>query len=232
MSTTSDGTGDIRKDNNLSERYRQAGIALVAVAAFVLLSTFWPALREEAAYYVSPRNDRGIVPVLREEAEQTGNIDTNEKPTNDVLIPVDEEFGIVIPKISANAKVLPEVSWKDSAVYQRALTQGVAHAKGTAHPGEDGNIFIFAHSGVDFYEANRYNAVFYLIGKLEPDDAVYLFYQGKRLEYRVREVKIVSAEEVGYLTGDKKKRTLTLMTCWPAGTTYKRLVVVADDVNR
>lgn len=230
MSTTNDGTENFRKDSSLFGKIcEQAGIALVVVAACILYFTFEPAIQEEVKYYVSSR-DVAVVPITHEEAqkEEGVNAKTGEESA---LLPVDEDFGIVIPKITANAKVLPDVNWKDSAVYQRALTQGVAHAAGTALPGEEGNVFIFAHSGVDFYEANRYNAVFYLIGKLEAGDTIYLFYKGKRLEYKVVENKIVAAEAVEYLTGDAQKKTLTLMTCWPAGTTYKRLVVVAEEVT-
>ena len=147
------------------------------------------------------------------------------------IYPVDEHSGIVIPKIGANAKVVWGVDWQDSSVYQQALTKGVAHAKGTALPGEPGNAFLFAHSGADFYEAIRYNAEFYLLSKLEAGDEVYLFRDGKKLAYRVTDTRTVSPEEVGYLSGDAKKKTLTLMTCWPAGTTYKRLVVLADQVS-
>ena len=127
--------------------------------------------------------------------------------------------------------LVANVDWKDAAVYQRALTQGVAHATGTAYPGQMGNIFVFAHSGIDFYEAVRYNAVFYLLNKLEPGDEITLIYQQRKFLYRVTEQKTVAPEAIGYLMGDPAKETLTLMTCWPAGTTLRRLVVVAERVN-
>ena len=116
-------------------------------------------------------------------------------------------------------------------MYQRALTKGVAHANGTSYPGESGNVFIFAHSGVDFYEATRYNAQFYLLSKLVTGDTIYLFYKKQKYVYRVTEKKVVSPEDVTYLTEDSQKKTLSLMTCTPAGTTLKRLLVIADQVE-
>ena len=199
---------------------RKAGTALVVVSVLVLLFTFFPVIKEEAKYQFLPKpNDVAVV--TKEEAGEK----------SDVIYPVDEEFGIVIPKISANAKVIADVNWQNSNEYHRALTKGVAHAAGTAPPGEAGNVFIFSHSGVDFYEANRYNALFYLLNKLAPGDEIDVFYKGQKFVYRVSTQKIVASESVEYLTGDQTKKMLTLMTCWPAGTTLSRLIVIAEQVE-
>jgi LPXTG-site transpeptidase (sortase) family protein len=207
---------------------RKAGIALIAVSVFVLLSTFFPVIKEEIKYQFSPKQNNALV-ATKEEAEKKS--ENNLQPKSDVIYPADEDFGIVIPKISANAKVIADVNWQDSAIYQRALTKGVAHAAGTAYPGQLGNVFIFSHSGVDFYEAARYNAQFYLLNKLVPSDEIYLFYKKQKLVYKVTEQKIVAPENVEYLKGDPAKKTLTLMTCWPAGTTLRRLIVIAEQAE-
>lgn len=217
----------ISRDNSL-EWIRKTGIALVAVSVFVLALTFLPVIFEEAKYQFLPKHEDAAV-LTQEAAKQLPASDTQEM--QDVIYPVDEEFGIVIPKLSANAPVIADVDWRDSAVYQRALTKGVAHAQGTSYPGMPGNIFIFSHSGVDFYEANRYNALFYLLNKLVPGDEIYLFYKRQKFTYEVTEQKTVSPENVEYLKGDPGKQTLTLMTCWPAGTTLSRLIVIADQVE-
>lgn len=168
------------------------------------------------------------------------------RPNNDVVVdvnpptsaenaiePVDAEFGIVVPKISANAPIVAQVDPNRPEVYQYALTKGVAHARGTSLPGEGGNIFLFAHSAGDFYDANRYNAVFYLLYKLEPQDDLYVFYKGTKHHYSVTQSRIVDASEVQYLkpASGNGSEQLTLMTCWPPGTTLKRLVVTSQEVE-
>ena len=209
-----------------------AGLALVAGSVCILWLTFEPMLREEWRYFTT--TEKLVTAAVELRSEQTAINETDRQPmaAEKTIRPVDEEFGIVIPKIGANAKIVANVDWKDSAVYQRALTQGVAHAAGTAYPGQPGNIFVFAHSGIDFYEAVRYNAVFYLLNKLEPGDEITLIYQQRKFLYRVTEQKTVAPEAIGYLMGDPAKETLTLMTCWPAGTTLRRLVVVAERVSQ
>lgn len=206
----------------------RAGIVLVTMSVIIFLLTFYPVVKEELKYQLLPRHT-DVVVTTREEASKQAQ--TGGKVSDNIIYPVDEDFGIVIPKLSANAKVIPDVDWTNEAVYQRALTQGVAQARGTASPGEAGNVFLFAHSGVDFYEAVRYNAQFYLLSKLVPGDEIDLFYHKQKFVYRVSEKKTVSPENVEYLTDDTKEKTLTLMTCTPAGTTFKRLLVIADQVE-
>lgn len=142
------------------------------------------------------------------------------------IIPLDKDFGVVIPKISANAKVIPNVDPFNEKVYQVALTRGVAHAKGTTVPGKEGNVFLFSHSSVNFYEANRYNSVFYLLDKLVTGDEIDLYYLNAKFKYVVTEKKVVDAPDVKYLGNLGSGKTVTLMTCWPAGTSWKRLLVI------
>ena len=204
-----------------SENIYQTGIVLVAMSVFLFFLFFYPVIREEVKYQLG-RDGRQTEVLTKEESE------TSQVPAKEVLVPADEKFGILIPKISANAKVIPDVNWQDSKEYQKALTKGVAHAKGTAKPGESGNIFIFAHSGVDFYEAARYNAVFYLLNKLEKGDEIYLIRDSQKFTYSVTDKQMASGEQIEYLSGDSQKKTVTLMTCWPPGTTWKRLIIIAE----
>ena len=192
----------------------------MVVSVFLLFLHFFPVLKEEAKYQLLPSQEGKKV--MTETERQDRKLDSSQ-----VLIPVSEEFGIVIPKIGANAVVIPDVDWRNPSEYQQALTLGVAQAKGTASPGDFGNVFFFAHSGIDAFQANRYNALFYLIDKLQQGDEIVVFYQKKRIAYHVIEKKRVKPEQVEYLSGNRNSRTLTLMTCYPAGTTLERLLVIA-----
>ena len=116
-------------------------------------------------------------------------------------------------------------------VYQQALTKGVAQAKNTSYPDLNGNMFIFAHSSVDFYEAQKYNSVFYLLSKLEKEDKIDIYFKEKKYTYSVTEKKTVDPTEISYLENKSIEKTLTLMTCWPPGTTYQRLIVKATLVR-
>jgi sortase A len=201
-----------------------AGMALVVMSAIFLLYNFFPAMLVELRYDLSPKKNFTV----ETRAAEENPVAESKTGDSNIIVPVDEQFGIIIPKIFVNSKVFPDVDPENSAVYQRILTKGVAHVLGTAHPGESGNVFIFAHSGQDFFQAERYNAVFYLLTKLEKGDEITIFYKGDKFIYSVSDKKVINANEVSYLNNIPGKNTLTLMTCWPAGTAWKRLIVQAE----
>ena len=212
------------KTKNGYKKLTRLGLLLVALASLGGLIIFFPVLTKEISYFFSKPDENTRV--------ASSELDSmrffNEK---DVIIAKDPLFSVIIPKIGANSKVISDVDSQDSKVYQVALTKGVAHAKGTAYPGEAGNSFYFAHSSDNFYNANRYNSVFYLLNKMEKGDFFYLVYNNWVYKYIVTETSVVKPDEVRYLENNTDKKMATLMTCWPAGTTISRLVVVGNLVE-
>jgi len=146
-----------------------------------------------------------------------------------VIIPKDTNFSIVIPKIGASAKVFPNVDSGNQNTFLPILQQGVAHAAGTVFPGMSGNIYLFAHSTDNFWNVGRYNAVFYLLKNLSPGDEIIVFFENTRYNYVVSEQKVVDGNDVSYIANAKHSdgETLVLQTCWPPGTTWKRLLIIA-----
>ena len=198
-----------KKDKQVFSIQKLIGAVLIALALFIPLKTYWPVLKAEVIYQVTKKDNQAINTKLVE------------------VTPVDSSFSIIIPKINANAKVVRNVNPYEPKEYQKALTQGVAHASGTATPDQFGNVFIFAHSATNWYQANQYNAVFYLLNKLTAGDDITLYFENIPYNYSVDEIKFVKPTEVEYLSTNLNTNQLTLMTCWPPGTTLKRLIVVA-----
>ena len=218
----------------ISEFLVKAGLAVLIIGVALFFLVFYPVLFQELKYLVN-RPDANIE-VFVEKQGDLKDFDPRLVETGKTVIePVDPNFSIIVPKISANARVIANVDPYNSKVYQRELTKGVAHAAGTAFPDQKGNTFLFAHSSDNFYNANRYNAVFYLLNKMEIGDDFLIVYEKEKYTYRVVEDKLVPPEAVEYLAaplGDPDKQTVTLMTCWPPGTTINRLVVVGELINK
>ncbi len=145
----------------------------------------------------------------------------------EIISPVSAQFGIVIPKIGANAPIFPNVDASDPNTYLPVLEKGVAHALGTVFPGVSGNIYLYAHSTDSFWNVGRYNAIFYLLKELVNGDQIYVYFNGVRHVYRVVNKLVVDPSEVNFLTENLPYEQLTLQTCWPPGTTLKRLMVFA-----
>lgn len=147
--------------------------------------------------------------------------------TEDLIKPVSTEFGLVIEKINANAKIIPQVDPGIEKDYVAALKVGIAQAKGSTEPGEDGNLFLFSHSTDAPWNITRYNAIFYLLRELESGDRVIVFYNNRRFDYIVFDKKIAEASDISFYTNRYDKPVLTLQTCDPPGTVLKRLIVRA-----
>ncbi len=201
----------------------------IAIGAIIAISfTFWPI----GSAFVSHAID-GITGQKFEASATTssgqsfgsllGKTDTNIK----VLTPKDPNFSIIVEKIGADAPIIPNVDTSNKAVYDAALKRGVAHALGTSFPGQPGVTYLFAHSTDTIFNVPRFNAVFYLLNDLVPNDQIVVFFNGKRFDYKVTEKKITEPEDVSYLALKTSDQILVLQTCYPPGTTWKRLLVVA-----
>ena len=216
---------------------RAVGNFLVFSSVFLIAKTFYLPIKEEIRYFIDARLKKTYV-VVEKEKEAKKKEKEQVVPQNplartlkykqvEFLVPEDPNFSIVIPKVGANARILANIDPSNETIYLDALKKGVAHAGGTAFPGEGGHIFLFAHSTDYFWNVGSYNAVFYLLYKLEKADEVNLFYKGNRYVYRVIDKTIVDPSQVEYLTRKTNREFLTLQTCWPPGTTLKRLLVFA-----
>jgi len=146
--------------------------------------------------------------------------------------PESTEYVVQIPKILAYSKVVENVSPFDQAEYYRVLKDNViAQAKGSQSPGGGlgSSTYLFAHSTNEGMAMVRNNAVFYLLGELQNEDMVFVNYHGKELKYKVIEKKVVKADDLDYLTySDPEREVLILQTCWPIGTDWNRLLILAE----
>jgi LPXTG-site transpeptidase (sortase) family protein len=150
-------------------------------------------------------------------------------PANDM-----EAFAIHISKINAHSVVVPNVDANDPKIYMEALKNGVAHALGSGLPGVESSInrsiYLFAHSTSAPSLVSQYNAQFYLLYKLEVGDEVDVTFWAKNYRYKIVEKKTVSADDTSFLQPQTDKELLILATCTPPGTTWKRLIVVAERI--
>ncbi|MCA9371714.1 sortase [Candidatus Woesebacteria bacterium] len=221
---------------------RTFGNFLILSSLFFIGKMFYLPVQAEVRFYIDQYNHRSYVVAPEEIIEQTQETSQNAQPiiekgslakafkdeNVELLVPINTDFSIVIPKIAANAPIISNVNAGDEKEYLDALQKGVAHTKGTAFPGEGGHMFFFAHSTDYIWNVGTYNAVFYLLYKLETGDEINLFYKGKRYVYTVTGREIISPDEIDYIRKKTNKEFLTLQTCWPPGTTLKRLLIFAE----
>lgn len=143
---------------------------------------------------------------------------------NRVIIP---KIGKNIPLVEVQNKTVKDVKELEN-VFMNELINGIVRYPGSARPGEIGNSFIFGHSSNYPWIRSDYNDVFALLDNLSYGDTIIVYYGQKKYTYTVKEKKIIKPGDVSVLKSDTTKSEISLMTCWPVGTTLNRMIVIAE----
>lgn len=213
--------GDVRLHPKLAVKIayhfaRTFGAGMVSFAIVGIMFSFWPIIRAELTYRFGTKDQIQIEKLTpdsgKAKAEELG---------------LNPYFSIYIPKIDAKANIVPNVDASDSFSYLKSLRDGVAHAKGTNFPGGGKTIYLFSHSTDSPVNIARYNAVFYLLSKLEKGDTVTIFFMDKEYKYIVENKFVASKKATQELGDDGSGEKLVLQTCDPPGTSLNRLMVIA-----
>lgn len=124
---------------------------------------------------------------------------------------------LVIPKIFVNTPI--NEGTDESVLFQT----GMWHRPNTSTPDKGGNTVVAGHR----FLYTRGSDTFYHLDKVEKDDTILVYWEGKEYVYKVFEIEVVGPEhiEIEYNTSDP---IITLYTCTPLWTSEKRLVVKAS----
>lgn len=125
---------------------------------------------------------------------------------------------IVLPSNGIDLKVVeaPIINgyWETSDFY-------ASHGQGSANPGNNGNMVIFAHARV---------GLFYNLKDAKIDDLVYVFTKSKWYQYKIEKITTVFPNQVQVISATNDER-LTLYTC-SGFADEKRLIVIAKPTAR
>jgi len=142
------------------------------------------------------------------------------RPSVEVVI---DAIGVVAPVVLSTDP--------DEAALERDLERGIIRYPDTANPGQAGNAFLTGHSSNYAWSQGEYDRILSHLDELTEGDAVTLRTvqsNGKTIEYSYHVTKkFVAAPDDPRLFEETEDQTLTLATCWPLNTSWKRLVVKA-----
>lgn len=115
---------------------------------------------------------------------------------------------------------------------QTAMRFGLTVYPHSPPPGLPGNLVISGHSSppTGTYESN-YGKIFAVLPGAKAGDRIAITQGGNAFTYEVTDIRVVPATAVDVLLQDGDRKELTLITCYPVGTTEKRLIVRAELVE-
>lgn len=131
---------------------------------------------------------------------------------------------IEIPGIGVTAPVIIGRSNSTQEIV-KDLDNGVVYYPGSVQPGENGQIVVLGHSAPPNWPKIKYDWVFSDINNLNPGDTLVLNFNNREYTYKVTGKSIIKAGEDIPSSGLNDVNTLTIVSCWPPGTDYKRIEV-------
>lgn len=200
---------------------------LIFTGLTFLLLSFGPIILSEIWYFIKQvKNQEYSLTAKSNEKESVFAKFLSSSPIR--IVPVNKDFSIVIEKIDVNAPIVPNVSVTDENAYKEALKSGVASAISSDFPTPSpSNVYLFAHSSLNFWDLGKYATTFNLLRKLNYKDKIHVFYKQKDFVYEVANKEVVKGWDMRPLNRPVIEPLLTLQTCDPPGTTINRFVVTA-----
>ncbi|OGH16448.1 MAG: hypothetical protein A3C30_04630 [Candidatus Levybacteria bacterium RIFCSPHIGHO2_02_FULL_40_18] len=134
-------------------------------------------------------------------------------------------------KVDSYLISIPRLKIKDAEVSTQDydLEKHLVQYLGTSIPGEKGTAVIFGHSTLpQLFNPKNYKTIFATAHKLEIGDEVFINVQGVNYKYKIFSIVITDPEDTNILSQSFDNSYITLVTCTPPGTTWKRLVIRAS----
>lgn len=191
---------------------------------FLLFLVAWPILTFEILFtpqysvnVVSPLANEEVLGSQTDLTQASNWFPTASRPTSP-------------SKITSYTLSIPKLGIKDAAVIIGAedLSKSLIHWSGTANPGEFGNAVIFGHSVLPvFFDSKNYTTIFSTLPTLKEKNEIFVYFDGITYKYQVFEMKVVDPSDLSILEQKYDDSYITLITCVPPGTYWKRLAVKA-----
>lgn len=137
-----------------------------------------------------------------------------------------DKYFMSIPKLRIENA---EISTKD---YD--LTSHLVQYFGTSIPGERGTAVIFGHSTLPhLFDSKNYKTIFATLHTIKIGDEIFTTVNGLTYKYKIFSIVITDPEDTNMFSQSFDNSYITLVTCTPPGTTWKRLIVRAtlDSIN-
>lgn len=219
-------TPNIKKNNQKTKLWKLLPFFLVIIGGGFIFSVLFPIFSYQ--FFVSPQVAALVSPatkiVLGESTVATDYSQVSSwLPTSPKLPPLPSKithYTITIPSLKITAASV-EIGGKD-------LNKSLIHYQGTAFPGQRGNAVIFGHSALpQFFGPKNYLSIFAYLPSIKNGDEIFVDFDGVLYKYVVKEITEVTPNDISILEQKYDDSYLTLVTCVPPGTIFRRLVVKA-----
>lgn len=109
------------------------------------------------------------------------------------------------------------------------LDKHLVHYGSTPVPSDNGNTIIFGHSTLpQLFNKNDYKTIFANVYTLKLGDKIIVEVNGVSYKYKIFSQVVVNPTDTSVFSQNYDNSYITLVTCTPPGTTWKRLITKAQ----
>lgn len=131
------------------------------------------------------------------------------------------EYLLSIPKLKITDATVSTTNYD--------LTKNLVQYYGTSVPPDNGTAVIFGHSTLpQWFDPKNYKTIFATLHTIKLGDEIDATVNGSKYIYKVYSITITSPEDTNIFSQSYDNSYITLVTCTPPGTTWKRLIVRAS----
>lgn len=125
---------------------------------------------------------------------------------------------------------IPKIGITDALVSNEDtdLTKHLVQFNSDTLPGKDGNSIIFGHSTLpQLFDPTNYKTILANAYKIEVGDEIIVDMEKGKHHYKIESITVVEPSDTSVLAQNFSDSFLTIITCTPPGTIWKRLVIKA-----
>lgn len=134
------------------------------------------------------------------------------------------------PKVSSYNLSIPKLNIEEAVVttIDNDLASHLVNYQGTAIPPQNGNSVVFGHSTLpQLFNPKDYKAIFATLHTIKIGNQIFVTSENITYKYKIFSIIIVDPSDTSIFSQNFDDSYLTLVTCTPPGTTWKRLIVKA-----
>lgn len=134
------------------------------------------------------------------------------------------------PEITSYTLAIPKLRIENATVstIDHDLSKHLVNYLGTAIPPQNGTAVIFGHSTLpQLFNPKDYKTIFATAYTLKVGDLLFVTSQGVTYKYSIFNITVVDPTDTSLFAQITDTSYLTLVTCTPPGTTWKRLIIKA-----
>lgn len=229
----------VHKKKRITKRKRQiAGVFIVLLGVLTLLYFFFPLISYKIffatdsdiqapipKYAVVGGGDSGVGSLivqgfshLTKNYNDARNWYPQYKSSTHASVPM---YQISIPKL--------KISGASVSTTDYDLSHHLVQYAGSSIPGENGTAVIFGHSTLpQWFDPKNYKAIFATLHTIKNGDEIIAKVNNITYTYKIFSISVTSPEDTNMFSQSYDHSYITIVTCTPPGTVWKRLIVRAS----